>query len=117
MLWRCYDTLHVFLDRYAYCLDKWKLLATIYEGVNRGTCARLEKWHFYAKTIAKSCDLLSRWLGKHTNLRLVILILILHPFASPIMPLMCVKFAIILTMIALLIPIIFLMTALLGLVV
>jgi len=51
------------------------------------------------------------------NLRLVVLILTSQPLASVLMPLLCMKFVIVLIMTTLLIPIIFLMMALLGLVV
>jgi len=51
------------------------------------------------------------------NLKLVALILASHPLASPIWPVFGVKLATVLTMIAHLVPIIFLMRILLDLVV
>jgi len=57
------------------------------------------------------------WLGILMNSRLVVLILTSHSLASLLMPILCVKFAIVLIMTALLVPIIFLMKVLLDLVV
>ena len=55
------------------------------------------------------------WLRILINLRLVVLIPTIHCLASLILPLLCVKLAIILTMTARLVPIIFLMRLLLDL--
>ena len=68
------------------------------------------------KVLMKHVIFLIGWLGAHMNLRLV-LILTSHPLASLLMPLLCVIFAIILIMTAVLVPIIFLMKAMLDLVV
>jgi len=51
------------------------------------------------------------------NLRVIVLILTFHPLASLIMPLMCAKFVIVMIMTVILVPIIFLMMALLDLLV
>jgi len=55
------------------------------------------------------------WLRILMNLRLVVLIPTTHSLTSLIMPLLCVKLAIVLTMTARLVPIIFLMRVLLDL--
>ena len=57
------------------------------------------------------------WLGIHMNSRLVALIFTSHLLASLLMPLLCVKFVIVLIMTALLVLIIFFMIALPDLVV
>ena len=49
------------------------------------------------------------------NLRLIVLIFTPHPPASPIMPLLCVRFSIVLAMIVFLVLIIFLLIVLLDL--
>ena len=72
---------------------------------------------FVLRVLMKHAIFLIGWLGIHMNLGLVVLILTSHPLASLLMPLFCVKFTLVLIMTATLIPIIFLMMALLGLVV
>jgi len=57
------------------------------------------------------------WLRILMNTRLVALIHASHPLVSLIMLLLCAKFAIVLTMTVILVPIIFLMRALLDLVI
>jgi len=69
------------------------------------------------KVLMKHVIFLIGWLGIHMNLRLVTLILTSHPLASLLMPLLCVKFDIILIMTTLPVPIIFLVKGLLDLVV
>jgi len=43
LFWRYYDRLYIFLAHCDYCLKKWKLLDTVYEGVNCETLALLEQ--------------------------------------------------------------------------
>jgi len=69
------------------------------------------------KVLRKHVIFLIGWLGIHMNLRLIALICTSHLLASRLMPLLCVKFVIVLIAIALLVLIIFLMIALLELVV
>jgi len=59
---KCYDRLHAFPAHYAYCLDKWELLDTIYEGVNRETHVLLEYWGSCAKNVDEPCDFID-WLA------------------------------------------------------
>ena len=61
MFWRYYDRLHAFFAHSAYCLRKWKLLDTVYEGVNCETRTLLEHWDFCAKNVDKASDFLD-WL-------------------------------------------------------
>jgi len=72
---------------------------------------------FVLKTSLRHVIFLIGWLGVHMNLRLVVLILTSHALVSQIMPLLCVNFFIVLIMTTILIPIIFLMMALLDLIV
>jgi len=69
------------------------------------------------KSLIRNVIFLIGWLVIHLNLRLVVLILTSHPFASLLMPLLCVQFATVLIIATLLVPIIFLMKGLLDLVV
>jgi len=69
------------------------------------------------KVLTKHVIFLIGWLGIRMNLKLVALFPTCHPLASLLMPLLCVIFAIILIMTAVLVPIIFLMKAVLDLVV
>ena len=57
---------------------------------------------------------LSDWLGILMNLRLAVLILTSDPLASLIMFLLCAKFVVVLIMKAIIVPIIFLIWALLD---
>jgi len=57
--------LHVFLAHSACCLKKLELLDTVYEGVNRDTHALLEYWDFCAKNVDEACDFLD-WLSWDT---------------------------------------------------
>jgi len=88
----------------------------VHEDVNGEIRALSEHWDFCAKNIVESCDFFIGFLGIHMNLRLVVLILTSHPLISLIMSLLTKKFVIVLIMIAILVPIIFLMMVLLGLV-
>ena len=72
---------------------------------------------FVLKLLMKHAVFLISWLGIYMNLRLVVLILTYHPLASLPMPLLCVKFAIVLITAVLFVPIIFLMKGLPDLVV
>jgi len=69
------------------------------------------------ETLMKHMIFLIDWLGIHMSLKLVVLIPTCHSLASPIRPLLGVKLAIVLIMMAHLVPIIFLMRVLLDLVV
>jgi len=62
LFWRYYGRLHAFLAHYDYCLEKWELLDTVYEGVNCETRALLEQWDFCAKRVDEACDFLD-WLA------------------------------------------------------
>ena len=48
LFWNYYDRLHDFLTHYGYCLEKWKILNMVYEGMTCETCAPLEHWNFCA---------------------------------------------------------------------
>ena len=99
-----------------YCLEKWELLDTVYLGVNFETRALLEQWDFYAKTADEACDFLD-WLAWDTHeFETSCLDSYIPPPASLFVPLLCVIFAIVLIMTVLLVPIIFLLIALLNLV-
>ena len=65
LFWRYYDRLHAFIAHYGYCLEKWKMLDTVYMGVDCETCALLEQWDFCAKTVDEACDFLD-WLAWDT---------------------------------------------------
>ena len=65
LFWRYYDRLHAFLAHCDYYLEKWKLLDTVYKGVNHETRALLEQWDFCAKTVDEACALLD-WLVRDT---------------------------------------------------
>jgi len=67
------------------------------------------------KMLMKHVIFLIGWLGILTNLKLAILILVSHPLASLIMPLLCAKFDIVLITPVILVPFTFLMKALLDL--
>ena len=63
------------------------------------------------KLLMKHVLFLIIWLGIRMNLKLVVLILTSYLLASPLMYLLCVKFVNVLIMIAVLVLIIFLVTA------
>ena len=63
--WRYYDRLHAFLAHCDYCLEKWELLDTVYEGLNYETRALLEQWDFCSKSVDEACDFLD-WLAWDT---------------------------------------------------
>ena len=63
------------------------------------------------KILIKDVIFLIGWLRILMNLRLVVLILTSHPLASVIMPLLCMKFVIVLIMTVILTPVIMLMMA------
>jgi len=46
LFWRYYDKLHTFFVYSAYCLEKWELLDTVYEGVNhdKSCCSHQNPW-------------------------------------------------------------------------
>jgi len=69
------------------------------------------------KVLMKHVISLIGWLRIRMNLKLVALILTFHPLASLLVPLLCVLFAIVLIMTAILVLIIFLMKALPDLVI
>jgi len=94
-------------------VEKRELLNTVYEGVNCETLALLESGISVLKMLMKHMIFLIGWLGILMNLKLVALILVPHPFASLIMPLLYAKFAIVLITPVILVPII--MKALLDL--
>ena len=69
------------------------------------------------KVLMKHVISLIGWLEIRLNLKLVALIHTSHPLASLLVPLLCVLFVIVLIMTAVLVPIIFLMKAVLDLVI
>ena len=62
LFWRYYDRLHAFPAYCNYCSEKWEILNTIYESVNRETRALLKHWNFCAKHVDETCVLLD-WLA------------------------------------------------------
>jgi len=112
---RYYDILHGFLAHCSYCLRKWKILNVVHKGMNCETRALFEHWDFVLETLMKLGTCLSGWLGMLMNLRLVVLILTPYPPAPLIMPLLSMKFAIVLAMTVILVFIIFLLIVLLCL--
>jgi len=70
---------------------------------------------FVLEMLTKLGNCLNGWLGILMNLRLVILILLPHPLRSFIVHLLRVRSAIVLTMTVILVPTIFLLMVLLGL--
>ena len=115
LFWKYYDRLHDFLAHCNYFLEKWEILNLVYEGVTCETRALLEHWNFCARMLMKLGNYLSGWLVILMILILVISVLTPHPPASLIICLLHVRYAIILTMTVILIPIIFLLIVLLGL--
>ena len=63
LFWRYYDKLQAFLAHCDLYLEKWKILNTVYEGVNCEIRALLEYWDFRAKNIDKAWDFLD-WLAQ-----------------------------------------------------
>jgi len=66
LFWKYYDRLHDFLAHCDFYLEKWKILNTVYEGVNCETCNLLEYWDFFAKNIDEAWNFLD-WLARDTN--------------------------------------------------
>jgi len=55
LFWGYYDRLHPFPTHCDYCLEKSKLLDTVFKGVICETCAILDQWNFCAKSINETC--------------------------------------------------------------
>ena len=115
LFWRYYDRLHAFLAHCDFYLEKWKILNTVYKGVNCEARTLLEYWDFCAKNVDEAWDFLD-WLARDTHeYEISCTNSCIPPPASLIMLLLCAKFAIVLIMPVILVPIIFLMRALLYL--
>ena len=65
MFWRYYNKLHAFLAHSDFNLEKWKILNTVYEGVNYETRTLLEYCDFCAKNVDETWDFLD-WLAQDT---------------------------------------------------
>ena len=111
LFYHYWDRLHAYLPQCASCgysYERWEILHVMDEGVNCETHTLFAYWDFYARNVDKAWDFLT-WLAQDT-----------HEFeiscANSNSPLPCipdlapcVKHAIVLIMIAHLVPIIFLM--------
>ena len=110
-----YDKLHDFLAHYGYCLEKWELLNIVREGVTCETHTLLGHWDFCARNVDEASELLE-WLARgtyefetsHFNPST-------PPPASLIVRFLRVGSAVVLTVTVILVPIIFLLMVLLGL--
>lgn len=58
LFWRYYDRLHAFLTHDDFYLEKWKILNTVYEGVNCETRTLLEYWDFCAKNVDEAWEVI-----------------------------------------------------------
>jgi len=117
LFWKYYGRLHDFLAHYGYCLEKWEILNIVYEGVTSETRALLEHWDFCVRNVDEAWELLEllardtyKFETSHFNPST-------PPPASLIIRLLRVRFAIVLTMTVILVPTIFLLMVLLGLLV
>jgi len=114
LFWRYYNKLHAFLAHSDFNLEKWKILNTVYEGVNYETRTLLEYRDFCAKNVDEASDFL-HWLSRDTYEYEISCTnsYILH-LAFLIMLLLYVKFVIVLIMPVILVSIMFRMKALLD---
>ena len=75
-----FKRLSVFLAQCGYCVDQWKILGIVEEGVNNETRILLQYWDFIVKILMKHEICLNRLLGTHLSLkRLVAFVDILFP--------------------------------------
>ena len=115
LFWRYYDRFYAFLAHCDSYVEKWELLNTVYKGVNCETRARLEYWDFCAEDVNEACDFLDWFAWDTYEFETSCSDSCTHPLASLIMPLLYTKFSFVLITPVILVPIIFLMKALLDL--